>query len=374
VAAVDVRVVTGPIQRTRFIGVPFRIFGKDPTWVPRLRQADRDRLSKRHPAQSHQVFQIWVAYRSGKPVGRIGACIDRTFNEFQGKAWGWVGFFDSFDDQEVADVLFGAACRWLQARDMTTAVGPASFTTNDEIGLQVDGFDDPPTIMTPQNPPYYERLWVEGGWTQTMDLWAWRFDKATTGLSERQRHTLSRLRERSKVYVRGMRMDDFDAEVIRFFEIYNAAWSKNWGFAPMPVEEIQHLGAQLKVILNPKWAFAIEREGEPIAMCLAVPDLNIPMRKIRSGRLLPTGWWTLLRGVKTVERARVMILGILPEDQNLAIGPLLYQEIVDRLGADPYVNQAEASWTVANNHRINNQLLAMGATRSKVWRVYERAL
>jgi ribosomal protein S18 acetylase RimI-like enzyme len=158
----------------------------------------------------------------------------------------------------------------------------------------------------------------------------------------------------------------------RFFEVYNAAWRDNWGFAPMPEVEIRHLAGQLKQIIVPNWAFGLETpDGQVVGVCLALPDVNLLMQRVRSGRLLPFGWYPLLTGRRKVRQARVWALGIRPDYQHLALGPLLYREIVDRLHADG-VQTAEASWTLATNHRINDQLAAMGAHRSKVWRLYQR--
>ena len=192
-------------------------------------------------------------------------------------------------------------------------------------------------------------------------------------LSERQRRPSTASSSGPRSAARGIRMDDFDAEVGRFFEVYNAAWSDNWGFAPMPEAEVRHLAKQLKQIINPSWAFGLEtRDGQAVAVCLALPDVNQLMRRVRSGRLLPFGWYPLLTGAKKLDHARVWALGVRPDYQHLALGPLLYREIVDRLAADPYIRTAEASWTLATNHRINDQLAAMGAHRSKVWRLYQR--
>ncbi len=205
-----------------------------------------------------------------------------------------------------------------------------------------------------------------------MDLWAWHFDRRTVTLSERQRRTLDRIQQRARVKVRGIRMDDFDGEVGRFFEVYNAAWRHNWGFAPMPEAEIRHLAGQLKQIINPRWAFGLETsDGVVVGVCLALPDVNRLMQRVRSGRLFPFGWYPLLTGRKRLHHARVWALGVRPDYQHLALGPLLYREIVDRL-ADDGIQTAEASWTLATNHRINDQLAAMGAHRSKVWRLYQR--
>lgn len=361
--------------RRIFIDVPFRIHGQDPGWIPPLRLSVHDRLSPRHPANSHQTTALWVAYRHGRPVGRIGACVDSLFNRQQQVRWAWVGFFDSFDDPEAAAALFDAASSWARTEGADTCVGPANFTTNDELGLQVDGFDDPPTILTLQNPRYYERLWTAHGWEPVMDLLGWKFVREEVGLSDRQRRTLERLQRRANVRIRSIDMGDYDAEVGRFFDIYNAAWQDNWGFAPMPEPEVRHLAKQLKQILRPEWAFGIETAaGQAVGVCLALPDMNLPMQRVRSGRLLPTGWYPLLTEGKKVERARVWALGVRPDHQNLALGPLLYGGIVDRLSADPHIRTAEASWTLATNYRINDQIEAMGGKRSKVWRLYQLPL
>jgi ribosomal protein S18 acetylase RimI-like enzyme len=218
-------------------------------------------------------------------------------------------------------------------------------------------------------------LWVDYGWEQTMDLWAWKLDRSTVGLSERQRRTLARIRERTKLNVRGMKMSDFNAEVGRLFDVYNAAWSKNWGFAPMPEAEVRHLAKQLKQIVDPELALVIEKpDGEPVAVAIILLDVNELMMKIRSGRLLPTGWYRLLTGLKKVHRARIFALGVKPDQQFLALGPLLYQEMLDRLWVRDVLDSAEASWILASNDKMNETVEAAGGRRTKTWRLYQRQL
>jgi ribosomal protein S18 acetylase RimI-like enzyme len=374
VAALEVKSVRGLLGRRAFIDVPFRIHGNDPSWVPPLRITVYDRLSPRHPAASHQTAGLWIARRRGKPVGRIGACIDSEFDRYQGVRWGWVGFYDSFDDPDVAGALFETAWSWLRQQGAETAVGPASFTTNDELGLMVEGFDEPPAVLTLQNPRYYEDLWLKQGWEPAMDLYGWHFDNSAA-ITDRHRRTLERLRERSQLRLRDANLKNWDREVGRLFEVYNAAWSENWGFAPIPEPEVRHVAKQLKSIINPHWTFGVETsEGELVGFCIALPDVNLLMLKVRSGRLLPFGWWTLLTGRRKVDRARVWALGIKPQYQSLALGPLLYGTIVDRLVGDPGVQSAEASWILATNDRMNSQIQALGGVRSRVWRLYQRAL
>jgi hypothetical protein len=375
-ARVEVRSARGPIGRARFVDVPFRLFGADPAWVPPLRISVKDRLSPRHPANTHQETALWVAFRDGRPVGRVGACVDRLYNEFHGSATAFVGFFECADDPEAARRLFEQAAAFARSRGATECLGPASFTTNDEIGLLVEGFEHPPLVLTPHNPPYYERLWRQAGWEPAMDLWAWRFDRERiAALSDRQRGVLERLRSRSGLRLRTARMAEFDAEVRRFFDVYRAAWARNWGFAPLTEAEVRHLARDLKRIVDPELALFVEDgSGQVVAAALALPDLNQAAARLRSGRLLPLGWLRLLLGLRRVDRARILLLGIRPEHQSLAVGPLMYAEFIDRLQNSPRWQLVEASWILATNRPMNAAIEATGGRRYKTWRVYRLSL
>ncbi|MGH9128576.1 MAG: hypothetical protein ACRDY2_06340 [Acidimicrobiales bacterium] len=373
---VQVRSVDGAMGRARFVDVPFRLFGSEPEWVPPLRMSVRDRISPKHPAMEHQRVALWIAYEGGKAVGRIGACVDATFNTFQDLSWAWVGFFESVDRTDVADALFQVAWAWAGEQGMRTCVGPASFTTNDELGLLVEGREHPPTLMTTHNPAYYEKLWLGGGWSPTMDLWAWQFlADGPMSISERQRAVLDRLQARSPFKLRNAVMRDFDAEVARFFDIYNAAWSHNWGFAPMTKAEVSHLAKNLKLIVEPDLALLIDGpNGETVAAALAVPDVNQTISRLRNGRLLPFGWARLLAGRHKVSQARILLLGVRPEYEVQGVGPILYSTLMERMGADPRLSLVEASWTLGTNQKMNSALEAMGAAHHKTWRLYDRQL
>ena len=341
--------------------------------MPPLRLSVYDRISPKHPANATQRTQLWMAYRDGRAVGRIGACIDSTFDALHGEKWCWVGFFECADDQDVASSLFDAALAWGRAQGAESCVGPASFTLNDDCGLLVDNFDDPPLFLTTYNPPYYERLWTGGGWEQAMDMWAWRLERPTTELSERQSKVLARLKERTGVTIRSANMKDFDNEVKRLFEVYNAAWVQNWGFSPMSQDEVTHLAKQIKQVIDPNLVLVAETDGgEAVGVAIVLPDVNEAMAKVRSGRLFPTGWYHLLRSKSRPKRARVFALGIKPDQQARALGPLLYNEILQRLRAMPSIEMVEASWILATNDRMNGAIEAIGGTRYRTWRMYRQ--
>lgn len=372
-SATEVRPADSLFAKRAFVDLPFRLHGHDQGWVPPLRLAVYDRLSRRHPARAHQRWALWTAHRGREVVGRIAACRDFLFDERQAEPWAWVGFFDCVDDPEVAGSLFEVALDWSKRQGAHLALGPGNFTTNDEVGLLVEGFEYPAVVMTTENPPYYQRLWELAGWEQAMDLYGYQFLREQVGLSERQRRALERLKQRSRVQVRDLDKGDYEAEVSRFFQLYNQTWQDNWGFVPMPEAEIRHVARQLRPLLNPRYTFALERDGEVVGVCLTVPDINRVMVGLRSGRLLPAGWAQLYFGLRHLKHVRVLAMGIRPDVQHTGLGPLVYGEIIDRLYQDGMCS-AEASWTLATNFRINKQIEAMGARRYKLWRLYKKRL
>lgn len=373
--SLEIVAVDGARDRRRFVDLPFHLFRSDPTWIPPLRLAVLDRIGPKHPANEHQDTAFWMAMRDGRVVGRIGACIDRLFDEFQDERWSWVGFFECADDQGAASALFETAWEWSAARGAREAVGPGSFTTNDEVGLLLDGYDVPPTILTTWNPRYYVDLWTAGGWEQVRDLYGWRLDRATD-LSERQKKVLERIRQRSGLRVREGNIKDFDNEVSRFFEVYRSGWARNWGFAPMTEAEVKHLAKDLRRIIDTRLVIFVEDEetGEVAGCGLVLPDANHAMTKVRSGRLLPTGWWHLLRGAKTGPGIRIIALGIREGFQARAVGPLIYNAIMERAMSMSHLEYCEASWVLDDNHSMNGAIEAMGARHYKTWRMYRRPL
>jgi GNAT superfamily N-acetyltransferase len=372
--SIDVRLVQTRADRRRFVNLPFQLFGRDPAWVPPLRLTVNDRLSPKHPANKHQDTALWLAFDDGRVVGRIGACVDHDFNAL-GDPWAWVGWFEAVDDPAVARALFGATDAWAGAHSMTKAVGPASFTTNDEVGLLVEGFGEAPMILTPHNPPYYEALWSDNGWRPTMDLWAWRIDRAhLRGLSPQHKRVVDLLQRRLGIRVRSVDMRNFKAEVGTLFELYNAAWRDNWGFAPLTHEELMHTTSELRRLVNPDLVlFAEDQHGDVLAGALMLPDPNEAIVHLRSGRLLPFGWVRLLRNVKRAHGARILLLGVKPEHQTKAVGWLLYNELLER-GAANNLQFVEGSWVLATNDPMNKAMESIGFRRAKTWRMYERTV
>ncbi len=303
-------------------------------------------------------------------VGRIAAIHNHTHNEFHQDRVGFFGFFECLDDQGVADALFEAAAAWLRERGLTTMRGPTSFSTNDECGLLVEGFDTPPTVLTPHNPPYYASLVERAGFAKAKDLYQYR--TVSPELPERLLRGARLIAERHKITLRSLDMKRFYEEVDRIKPMYNAAWERNWGFIPMTDAEIDHLAKQLKPVVVPQLVVFAEREGEPIGFAAAIPDLNVALKKNPSGRLIP-GILKILWAARSITRIRILLLGVLNEYRRTGADALMYHWIWEKSYALGY-RWAEAGWILDDNTAMSNALVRMGFDRYKTLRLFDRAL
>jgi GNAT superfamily N-acetyltransferase len=372
--ALEVRPVASKRELNTFIKLPWRLYRNEPNWVPPL-VYDRKRFldRSRNPFFKHAEVELFLAWRGEEPVGRISAQIDRNFNEFQQHEWGMFGFFECVDDPEVAAALLAAASEWLRARGRDRMVGPMDFTTNDECGVLVDGYDRLPTILTNWHHPYYPGLIEGAGLTKAMDLYMWSLDVADRGsVHPAIWRVAAEVESKYGITVRNMRKKDMEAEIGRFLEVYNAAWERNWGFVPLTEEEVRHYAKDLKQILDENWAFIAEKDGEPVGAALTLPDYNQVFRHM-NGRLLPIGWAKFLWYRRKIDRVRVFALGVKPEYQHTGAGAKLY-ECHWEAGERTRQGRGETGWTLESNKPMNRAMERMGGKIVRTYRVYERLL
>ena len=372
--ALEVRPVGSKQELDTFIKLPWRLYRNEPNWVPPL-LFDRKRFfdRARNPFFRHAEVEMFLAWRNDTPVGRVTAHIDRHFNEFQHHDWGMFGFFECENDVEAANALLTTAEEWLRARGRDRMVGPMDFTTNDECGVLVDGYELLPTVLTNWQHPYYPRLIEGAGLTKAMDLYMW-----TLEVSERSAvhpaiwRAAADVERKYGITVRPMRRKDMEAEIGRFLEVYNAAWERNWGFVPLTEEEVRHYAKDLKPVLDENWAFIAEKDGEPVAAGLTLPDYNQVLIHL-GGRLLPFGWAKALWYKRKIDRVRVFALGVKPEYQHTGIGAKLYEMHYD---AAERTNQkkGETGWILETNKSMNRAMERMGGRIVRTYRVYERLL
>ncbi len=368
---VEVRQLAEGESLRRFIRVAWRANARDPNWVPPLLVAQKTLLDRRkHPFHQHADVAYFLAEREGEAIGRIAAIINHRHNEFHQEKLGFFGFFEADEDEEASGALFDAAAQWLRERGMERMRGPANFSSNEEWGLLIEGFDTPPMIMMPHNPPYYAHLHEAAGLEKTKDLLAYWLQGEPP---EQLVRTSERIARRDGITVRGVDLRRFRSEVDIIKEVYNSAWARNWGFVPMSDAEFEHMAKELRPVVDPNLCLIAERKGEPVGFSLALPDLNRALKHLPNGRLFPFGIFRLLREKRRIRAVRLITLGVKPDFQHVGLGMLLYLRTW-QVGNERGYFSGEASWVLEDNWQMRKPLEKMGARIYKRYRLYERAL
>jgi GNAT superfamily N-acetyltransferase len=366
-----------PVSSTReldaFIRFPWGLYAGDKNWVPPLVSSERKMLDpKRNPFYDHAEACHFLAERDGAVVGRISAILNRTHNERLGEKTGFWGYFECENDPAAAGALFDTVAAWHRERGMTRLLGPANPSLNDPCGLLVDGFQWSPFVLMTYNPEYYVPLIEGAGFTKATDLLAY-----ILLTSEVAREKIDRVakvvQKRGQVRLRMMDLSRIDSELAIVKDIYNDAWDRNWGFIPMTEAEIHFSAEDMKAILLPELAYVAEVNGEPVAFALALPDINLALKKC-NGSLWPFGWFHFLRwNLRKIPTLRLVALGVKRAYQHLGIGTLFYQKYIQeglRLG----YRAAELSWVLETNDLMNRPIREMGGKPYKTYRLYERSL
>jgi len=374
--AATVTPVGGKDDLEAFIRLPWRLYAGDPNWVPPLLRLQREEFSSRHnPFFQHADVRLFLARRDGQVVGRISAQVDHEHNRYHQERTGFFGFLETENDPALAAELLGAAEEWLRERGMDRIRGPLSFSINGQVGLLIEGFQLPPQVMMPYSPPYYIDLVETCGYVKVQDLYAWRWDRQP--VPEGPARIVRELRERPEVKVRRADMRHFNEEVRTILDLYNEAWSENWGFVPATKAEAAQMARDLKLIADPRIVPFVEIDGQAVGVALAVPNLNEAIQDL-NGKLFPFGFIKLLWRLKVrrPKSGRLLLLGVKKEFRTRRYAGLAYllcDEIYRGAMAKGF-EWAEFSWTLEQNTLINALITKVGCQRYKTYRVYEKAL
>ncbi len=375
---ITIRDVASKADTLDFLAVPFVVFKDDPYWVAplyfeRLEHLDR----KKNPYFKHADAQLFVAYRDGKPVGRVTAQIDRLHLDRYNDATGQFGFLDAIDDHEVFAALLERAQDWLRHKGMLRVQGPFSFSINDETGLLIDGFSTPPSMMMGHAAPHYQSHVERFGFTKVKDVFAYDYDLRAPipPLIERARR---RSAQAQNITVRALDKRKMATELDIIMSIFNDAWSDNWGFVPFTPDELKLLGTNLKMLVHGDYVAIASYKGEPAAMAITLPNLNEWFRDL-NGRLLPFGWAKLLPRVmaKKPQTLRLPLMGVRKQFHDSPTGSALAFATIMAL-RDYHlkrgVERVEFSWVLEDNKGMRNIIETAGATAYKTYRIFEKAL
>jgi len=363
-------------SRDTFIRLPWSIYQDDPLWVPPLLLERRMHLSPKNPYFEHAECCLWLAFREGKPVGRISAQIDQLHLERYQDDTGFWGMLEVEDNIETFQALFNTAETWLAKHGMKRAQGPFNLSINQECGLLIDGFDTPPSMMMGHVPPYYAEHIEQCGHSKEKDLLAYILTDEALELSATRKMIVKKTQKR--IQTRSIKKSQFDKDLETIFSIFNDAWAQNWGFVPFTPNEFSHVAKDLKLLINEQFVRIAYVDDIPAAFIVLLPNLNEVIQDL-NGSLFPVGWLKMLwrLKVKYPQTARVSLMGVLSKYQESLLGAALaYRVIGDIEDAviKAGIKKVELSWILEENVGIRGIIEDFGGQVYKTYRIYSKEL
>jgi hypothetical protein len=374
--ALEICPVTTAAEADRFLDLPAKVYKNDPNWVPPLRSSIAKQLSPQNTFFQYGRIQQWIAVRpqTGEGVGRIVAAVNDRLIQRENKNVGLFGYFECIEDFAVAQALFQAACDWLKQQGMTVVRGPIDLSTHNNCLFLVDGFDSPPTVMMPYNPPYYPQFMERDGWSKAKDAYA--YNMALDHALSEQFAKSYRIACKSGVTFRPLRLkgEGFEQDCVNLYHLFNKAFSGNWSSTPRTLEEFLEEAKDLQSLVDPDIFPIAEFNGEMIGFWMALPNYNIALKHV-NGKLDWLGILKFLWYRRQIDQGRVIAVCSLPEYRRKLV-PLALIYLGMKGGVEkrkPY-KSAELSWVYEDNMSSRKLIEASGGTIYKTYRIYEKAL
>lgn len=355
-----------------FLLFPWKIYRDDPNWVPPLLIELKEKLNpKKNPFFEHARMELFLARQDSQVVGRIAGIIDDHHNRFHAEKVVFFGLYESTNDPEVARALLDAVAEWGKVQGMEILRGPMNLSMNDECAFLLEGFDSPPVIMMPYNPPYYLELMEKCGLRKAKDLYAF-FMTRNHEEADKVRAIIERKEKESTVTLRKVTKKTIEEDIKKIQYVYNHAWDKNWGFVPWTENEMAYMAEKLKKIADLDLVILAEDKGKPVGFAFGLPNYNEILKRL-NGRLTPLGLLKFLYYRKRIEGMRALVFGILKEYRQTGLSYLLYAAL-ERNAIRKGYKWGELSWQLEDNEAVNRFNLSLGGRIYKKYRLYEKSI
>ena len=379
--AVEIRKVETEKDLKTFIDFHYDLYAGSPYDVPNLYIDERNTLDKkRNAAFDFCRAEYFLAYKDGKVAGRVAAIINYRVNKHwnrQDVRFGWVDFID---DLEVSRALFDAVAAYGRENGMTAMVGPLGFSDMDPEGMLTWGFDKLGTMATIYNYDYYPRHMEQmGGWAKDNDYVEY-FLPVPDKVPEKYAKIASLVEKRYNLHVKKLtRKDVFQGGWGRkLFEIINATYTNLYGFVSLTDRQIdQYVKMYMPMVdLNLVTVIVDGNKNDAVAgMGITIPSLSHALQKCRRGRLLPTGWWHVLRAIKfhKTEGVDLLLVGFLPEYRAKGANALLFSDLIPRY-YEYGIKWGESQVEMESNEGVQGQWGALDPINHKHRRCYRKEL
>jgi GNAT superfamily N-acetyltransferase len=373
-STIEIRAVSTPQELELFLDLPSKVYANDPNWVPPLRSSVAKQFLPENPFFEYGRLQQFIALRGDQAVGRIVAAVNDRLIEREGQKVGLFGFFECIEDFSVAQALLETACEWLRQQGMMLARGPINLSTHNGCLFLVDGFDTPPMVLMPYNPPYYPQFVEQDGWQKAQDAYSYNFPLSTTLPQEFEK--AYRIACKSGVTFRPVRTkgEGFEDDARNIYRLTTQMFANNYSSTPRTEDEFLEEARSMQSLLDPDVFPIAEHNGNMVGYWMGLPDLNIPLKHV-GGKLDLWGTLKFLWYRRQIDQGRVVLFCSLPEYRRKMVPlALIYLGMQGGIKKGKPYKRAELGHVFESNSASRKLVEAAGGTICKTYRIYEKAL
>lgn len=359
---IELRKIEGKAALRRFIDFPFQLYKDNPNWVPAFRADDMATLDLgKNPAGDFCKAAYWMAYRDGKPVGRVAAILNEAYVRKWGNKLARFGWFDVADDFEAASALIGAVEHWAKEQGMEGVHGPLGFTDLDREGLLVEGFDQVATLATLYNNSYYGQFLEALGYAKDVD-WIEFKVRVPDSIPEKVLRVNELISKRTGVRLYEWKRPSqlVKAYGSQLFHLLDEAYAGLYGTTPLTERQVQTYIKQYLGFVDPRFTkIMIDADDKLVGFGISMPNLSAALRQCK-GRLFPFGWYHLLKALKKPEVIDMYLVAVRPEYVSRGVIAILMTDL-NRSAIEEQVVYAETNPELETNLAVQ-----------QIWKDYDK--
>jgi hypothetical protein len=372
-AEVIIKEVITRKDRREFIFLPSKVHKKEPDWLPPI-YIDEWELydKKRNKSYKYADAILYLAYKGGKPAGRIMGIVNNRYNTINSENHGRFCFMECFEDQDVVHALITKVEDWAREKGMSKMVGPLGFSDKDPQGFQVEGFEFPQFMTCPTNSSYLPQMIEKEGYGKHRDLVNY-LASMPEELPLIYQKVLSRVEHKEDFkIVEFETKKELKPYIIPVLELMNETFKEIYGFVPLTDKEKTDFAARYLPILDPKFVKAVETREGLIGFAIGMPDLSLGIKKA-NGRLLPFGIFKILRESKRSKKLLMMLGGVKKEFRGKGIDVLMGVKIFNS-AIKHKMESIDSHLVLEDNTRMRSEYERIGGKVIKRFRIYSKDL
>lgn len=361
-------------ERRDFIFLPEKVHRHEPEWLPPIYMDERELYDKKkNKSYQYADALLLIAYRDLKPVGRIMGIINNRYNNINNEQNSRFCFMECYDDKEVFHALISKVEDWARQRGMKMIIGPLGFSDKDPQGFQIEGFEYPQFMTSPNHSSYMPELLEAEGYEKKVDLVNY-LGKLPEKFPLIYEKVLARL-DKNPDY----KIIEFNSKkelkpyIIGVLELMNETFAEIYGFVPLNDKEKKDFAARYLPILDPKFVKIIETPAKMIVgFAVGLPDFSKGIRAAK-GRLLPFGIFKILADSKKSKKLLMMLGGVKKEFRGKGLEVLMGVKILQS-GIKHNMDTLDSHLVLETNTKMRSEYERVGCKVVKKFRIYQKQL